>query len=58
MLFSLHFFYWTSRPITVRIEFLKQLYFILFADTRLVDLNALAWLEDYLQTWPGTLVVV
>lgn len=24
----------------------------------LVDLNALAWLEDYLQTWPGTLIVV
>ena len=24
----------------------------------LVDLNALAWLEDYLQTWPGTLLVV
>ncbi|KAH8981969.1 P-loop containing nucleoside triphosphate hydrolase protein [Lactarius akahatsu] len=23
-----------------------------------VDLNALAWLEDYLQTWPGTLIVV
>lgn len=24
----------------------------------LVDLNALAWLEDYLQTWQGTLLVV
>jgi hypothetical protein len=24
----------------------------------IVDLNALAWLEDYLQTWPGTLLVV
>ncbi|KAG6333972.1 hypothetical protein ID866_5123 [Astraeus odoratus] len=23
-----------------------------------IDLNALAWLEDYLQTWPGTLLVV
>lgn len=23
-----------------------------------VDLNALAWLEDYLQTWAGTLLVV
>ncbi|KAH9486717.1 Protein GCN20 [Psilocybe cubensis] len=23
-----------------------------------LDLNALAWLEDYLQTWPGTLLVV
>ncbi len=23
-----------------------------------VDLNALAWLEDYLQTWQGTLLVV
>lgn len=23
-----------------------------------VDLNALAWLEDYLQTWPGTILVV
>lgn len=24
----------------------------------LVDLNALAWLEDYLQTWAGTILVV
>lgn len=23
-----------------------------------LDLNALAWLEDYLQTWPGSLLVV
>lgn len=23
-----------------------------------IDLNALAWLEDYLQTWPGTILVV
>jgi ATP-binding cassette subfamily F protein 3 len=23
-----------------------------------IDLNALAWLEDYLQTWPSTLLVV
>ena len=23
-----------------------------------MDLNALAWLEDYLQTWPSTLLVV
>lgn len=23
-----------------------------------LDLNALAWLEDYLQTWPSTLLVV
>jgi hypothetical protein len=28
------------------------------ADRSLVDLNAIAWLEDYLQTWPGTLLVV
>jgi len=27
-------------------------------DRSLVDLNAIAWLEDYLQTWPGTLLVV
>jgi ATP-binding cassette subfamily F protein 3 len=31
---------------------------MLSTDPCLVDLNALAWLEDYLQTWPGTLVVV
>jgi ATP-binding cassette subfamily F protein 3 len=31
---------------------------MLSADAYIVDLNALAWLEDYLQTWPGTLVVV
>lgn len=24
----------------------------------LVDLNALAWLEDYLQTWENTILVV
>lgn len=24
----------------------------------IVDLNALAWLEDYLQTWAGTILVV
>jgi ATP-binding cassette subfamily F protein 3 len=24
----------------------------------MLDLNAIAWLEDYLQTWPGTLLVV
>jgi ATPase subunit of ABC transporter with duplicated ATPase domains len=24
----------------------------------MLDLNAIAWLEDYLQTWPGTILVV
>lgn len=57
---SLHsqlFCCWMSLPITVRI------YLYLSSNPGLkllntVDLNALAWLEDYLQTWPGTLLVV
>jgi hypothetical protein len=24
----------------------------------MLDLNAIAWLEDYLQSWPGTILVV
>jgi ATP-binding cassette subfamily F protein 3 len=30
----------------------------LFSSSNNLDLNALAWLEDYLQTWPSTLLVV
>jgi ATP-binding cassette subfamily F protein 3 len=26
--------------------------------SNMLDLNAIAWLEDYLQTWPSTLLVV
>lgn len=26
--------------------------------SNMLDLNAIAWLEDYLQTWPGTILVV
>jgi hypothetical protein len=35
-----------------------MLFFLKANITDPVDLNALAWLEDYLQTWPGTLLVV
>jgi hypothetical protein len=54
---SLRFCCSTNLPITVRtsIGFQESS----MTDTIiLVDLNALAWLEDYLQTWPGTLLVV
>jgi len=26
--------------------------------SNMLDLNAIAWLEDYLQTWSGTILVV
>jgi ATPase subunit of ABC transporter with duplicated ATPase domains len=26
--------------------------------SNMLDLNAIAWLEDYLQTWQGTILVV
>lgn len=50
--------------VTPRRAFQPQWVFYICADvppyfTRsIVDLNALAWLEDYLQTWNGTLLVV
>jgi hypothetical protein len=54
---SLRFCCSTNLPITVRtsIDFLESSHDECYIP---VDLNALAWLEDYLQTWPGTLLVV
>lgn len=40
------------------VRFRASLYWSDFLNIFAVDLNALAWLEDYLQTWPGTLLVV
>ncbi|EAU92935.2 ATP-dependent transporter [Coprinopsis cinerea okayama7 len=37
---------------------LKPALLLLDEPSNHIDLNALAWLEDYLQTWPGTILVV
>jgi ATP-binding cassette subfamily F protein 3 len=41
-----------------RALFVKPALLLLDEPSNHIDLNALAWLEDYLQTWPGTLIVV
>ncbi|KAG6897375.1 hypothetical protein C0992_002144 [Termitomyces sp. T32_za158] len=41
-----------------RALFVKPSLLLLDEPSNHIDLNALAWLEDYLQTWPGTLLVV
>jgi hypothetical protein len=41
-----------------RALFVKPALLLLDEPSNHIDLNALAWLEDYLQTWPGTLLVV
>lgn len=45
-----------NRPTTVRAVYTVIMCTSLTLGS--VDLNALAWLEDYLQTWAGTLLVV
>ena len=45
-----------SLPTTVRLYADRRSEYLLSSIP--VDLNALAWLEDYLQTWPGTILVV
>lgn len=47
---------WTFQPQWASWTLSKGPFWQIF--TISVDLNALAWLEDYLQTWPGTLLVV
>ncbi|KAN0138693.1 P-loop containing nucleoside triphosphate hydrolase protein [Lactarius tabidus] len=41
-----------------RALFVKPAPLLLDEPSNHIHLNALAWLEDYLQTWPGTLIVV
>jgi hypothetical protein len=48
----------SRRTCWVIIVALTSRYQIADIDRSLIDLNAIAWLEDYLQTWPGTLLVV
>jgi len=49
---------WRMRLALARALFVKPDLLMLDEPSNHIDLNALAWLEDYLQTWKGTLLVV
>ncbi|KIO23186.1 hypothetical protein M407DRAFT_215302 [Tulasnella calospora MUT 4182] len=49
---------WRMRLALARALFVKPDLLMLDEPSNHIDLNALAWLEDYLQTWPGTILVV
>lgn len=49
---------WRMRLALARALFVKPDVLMLDEPSNMLDLNAIAWLEDYLQTWPGTILVV
>ncbi|KIJ32071.1 hypothetical protein M422DRAFT_185112, partial [Sphaerobolus stellatus SS14] len=49
---------WRMRLALARALFVKPHLLLLDEPSNHIDLNALAWLEDYLQTWAGTILVV
>lgn len=49
---------WRMRLALARALFVKPDLLMLDEPSNMLDLNAIAWLEDYLQTWPGTILVV
>ncbi|OCF36245.1 ATP-binding cassette, subfamily F, member 3 [Kwoniella heveanensis CBS 569] len=49
---------WRMRLALARALFVKPDVLMLDEPSNMLDLNAIAWLEEYLQTWPGTLLVV
>ena len=49
---------WRMRLALARALFVKPDLLMLDEPSNMLDLNAIAWLEDYLQTWQGTILVV